>query len=69
MTQIFSHLPLLSHIEQLKIYEDPDADFLFYNSDPSQWMELFRLFIALQGLRVSKTLVPLILPTLRGSPG
>jgi len=73
MTQIFSqHLPLLSHVEQLKIHEDPAVDFMWdYDSDvdPSQWLELFRLFVALQSLHVSKRLVPPILPTLRGPTG
>ena len=57
MTQIFSQqLPLLSHVEQLEICElpwripewkdDPDMD-------PSQWLELFRLFVAAQSLHVS----------------
>ena len=73
MTRIFSrHLPLLSHVEELKISEDPAVDFMWdYKLDvtPSQWLELFRLFIALQSLHVSKKLVPPILPTLRGPTG
>ena len=61
MTQIFSEqLPLLSHVEQLKISagfstipawrDDPDMDF-------SQWLELFRLFVAVHSLYVPKRLV------------
>jgi hypothetical protein len=61
MTQIFSQqLPLLSHVEQLEISEllsmipawrdDPDMD-------SSQWLELFRLFVAAQNLYVSESLV------------
>jgi hypothetical protein len=61
MTQIFSQqLPLLSHVEQLKIREplpmgpawrdDPDMD-------SSQWLELLRLFVAAQSLFVSERLV------------
>ena len=61
MTQIFSQqLPLLSHVEQLEIGEslsswgnlkdDPDMD-------PSQWLELFRLFVAAQSLYISEELL------------
>ena len=61
MTQIFSQqLPFLSHVEQLEISElswripewkdDPDMD-------SSQWLELFRLFVAAQSLYISKKLV------------
>jgi hypothetical protein len=63
MTQIFSQqLPLLSHVEQLEIRESSssrgelewkdDSDM-----DPSQWLELFRLFVAAQSLRMSGKLV------------
>src|SRR6267142_179140 len=61
MVQIFGQqLPLLSHVEQIKISQDnqeniewidnPDMDF-------SLWLELFHLFIALQGFYVSAKLV------------
>jgi len=56
MTQIFSQqLPLLSHVEQLRFSsfgwkEVPDMD-------SSQWLELFRLFVAAQSLHVSEGLV------------
>ena len=63
MTQIFSQqLALLSHVEHFEIREpdyslhrigwedDPDMD-------PSQWLELFRLLIAVQSLYVSERLV------------
>ena len=57
MTQIFSQqLPLLSHVEQLVIWgtiewkDDPDVD-------SSQWLELFRLFVAVQNLHVFERLV------------
>jgi hypothetical protein len=70
MTQIFSlHLPVLSHVELLKIRDDPAVDFRWdYDSDmdPSQWLELFHLLIALQSLHVSKRLVPPIASTLQG---
>ena len=59
MTQIFSQqLPLLSLVEQLKICQSPlglewkdDPDM-----DPSQWLELFCLFVAAQSLHVSERL-------------
>jgi len=61
MTQIFDQqLALLHHVERLEICElpgripewrdDPDMD-------PSQWLELFRLFVTAQGLHVSEGLV------------
>jgi len=57
ITQVFSQqLPLLSHVEQLELrgnlkwQDDPDMD-------SSQWLELFRLFVAAQSLHVSKRLV------------
>jgi len=60
MAQIFSQqLPLLPHVEQLEIRQsrsgsgwkdDPDMD-------SSQWLELFRLFVAAQSLHVSEELV------------
>ena len=62
ITQVFDQqLPLLSCVERLTIRErrwphikwkdDPDMD-------PSQWLELFRLFIFARNLHVSKGLVP-----------
>jgi hypothetical protein len=63
MTEIFGQqLPLLSLVEQLEICEafsswgewewkdDPDMD-------SSQWLELFRLFVAAQSLHISEKLV------------
>ena len=57
ITQIFSEqLPLLSHVEQLELskdlesQDDPDTD-------SSQWLELFHLFVAAQTLYISKILV------------
>jgi hypothetical protein len=61
MTQIFGQqLSLLSHVEQLEISDlywrypwwkdDPDMD-------SSQWLELFRLFVAAQSLHISAKLV------------
>ena len=66
MTQIFSQqLPLLFHVEELEIREsylrwknDPDME-------PSQWLELFHLFISVQSLYVSESLVPPVAAALR----
>lgn len=61
-TQIFSRqLSLLSHVEQLEIREDSEARFVWRydpDRDPSQWLGLFHLFIAVQSLYVSNRLVP-----------
>ena len=60
MTQIFSEqLPLLSRVEQLTISEPPWGSF-GWKEDPdmdSSWLELFRLFVAVQSLHVSEGLV------------
>ena len=60
MTQIFGQqLPFLSHVEQLEIWHFPwetewkgDPD-----TDSSRWVELFRLFVAVQSLHISERLV------------
>ena len=63
MTQIFSQqLPLLSLVEQLEICEPPSSrGESEWKDDPdmdlSQWLELFRLFVAAQSLYVSVRLV------------
>ena len=62
MTQIFNEqLPLLSHVEQLEFLEFTGGENLEWKDDPdmdsSQWLELFRLFVAAQSLHVSKILV------------
>jgi hypothetical protein len=61
VTQIFSQqLPLLSHVEQLKISESTWEGLVWKDDldmDPSQWLELFRLFVATQSLIVSERLV------------
>ena len=73
MTQVFDQqLPLRSHVEQLKICElpgripewrdDPDMD-------SSQWLELFRLFVAAQSLHVSKGLVSSVARALQDLTG
>ena len=61
MTQIFSQqLPLLSHVEQLELCESRRGD-LEWKDDPdmdsAQWLELFRLFVAVQSLYVTEGLV------------
>ena len=61
--QIFGQqlLPLLSHVEQLEISQDCQANIEWIDNpdmDSSLWLELFHLFIAVQDLRVSEKLVP-----------
>jgi hypothetical protein len=75
MTQILTQqLRLLSHVEQLEICEpdysisriewedDPDMD-------PSQWLELFRLLIAVHTLHVSERLVHRVAAALKELTG
>jgi hypothetical protein len=77
MTQILSQqLPRLSHVERFQIREsrfrsgdvrigwedDPDMDSL-------QWLELFRLLIAVQSLHVSERLVHRVAAALKGLTG
>jgi hypothetical protein len=72
MTQIFGQqLPLLSNIEHFEICEadprigwedDPDMD-------PSQWLELFQLLIAVQSLCVSERLVHRVAAALKELTG
>jgi len=61
MAQIFSQqLPLLSHVEQLTISEFRLGSFEWKevpDMDSSQWLELFRLFVAARSLHVSEGLV------------
>jgi len=61
ITRIFSQqLPLLSHVEQLELREFRWGN-LEWKDDPgiysSEWLELFRLFVAAQSLHVSERLV------------
>ena len=67
IVQIFSQqLPLLSHVEQLRISEFPWESFEWKDDpDSSQWLELFRLLIAAQSLHVSKALVSPVTGALR----
>ena len=61
MVQIFGpQLPLLSHVEQLEITQHRQSNIEWTDDpdlDPSLWLELFHLFIALQSLYVSAELV------------
>jgi hypothetical protein len=62
ISQIFGEqLPLLSHVEQLELCENPATARTTWNTDPdmdsSLWLELFRLFTSVQGLYISDTLV------------
>jgi len=72
MTQIFNHqLPLLFLVEQLEIWQSPLG--LEWKDDPdmdsSQWLELFRLFVAAQSLHVSERLVSLVARALQDLTG
>lgn len=69
MMQIFNQqLPLLFHVEELEIRE-PRFTPLRWKNDPdmgpSQWLELFHLFISVQSLYVSESLVPPVAAALR----
>jgi len=62
ITEISSQqLPLLSYVEQLELREFLWGGDLGWQDDPdmdsSQWLELFRLFVAVQSLHVSEGLV------------
>jgi hypothetical protein len=73
MVQIFGQqLPLLSHVEQLEIIQSTRANIEWIDNpdmDPSLWLELFRLFIAVHSLRVSDKLVPPIAASLQELTG
>ena len=71
MTQILSQQsPLLSHVQELKIDVD-EAQWVnhvwqtFSDPGPSEWLELLRLFIAVQSLYVSIRGMPLIMSALQ----
>ena len=73
MTQIFSEqLPFLSHVEQLELRELRGGE-LEWKDDPdmdsSQWLELFRLFVAAQSLHVSERLVSSVARALQDITG
>jgi len=61
MVQIFGHqLPLLSHVEQLEIFQHSQENIEWTDNpdmDTSLWLEASRLFIAVQSLYVSAKLV------------
>ena len=72
MAQVLSQqLPLLSHMEQLELSEDPRDTGWKDDSDmnSSLWLELFHPFIAVQSLYVSKILVPPVTATLKELTG
>ncbi|KAH9985806.1 hypothetical protein BJV74DRAFT_846353 [Russula compacta] len=57
--------PFLSHVERLGLHGQPNT----INMDPSQWLELFHPFIAVQSLHVSMHIMPLIAPALQELTG
>jgi hypothetical protein len=84
MTQILSQqLPVLSHVERFEIREPlfPLGDPCFRlddiripreddpDMDPSQWLELFRLLVAVQSLFVSERLVHRVAAALKELTG
>jgi hypothetical protein len=73
MVQVFGQqLPLLSHVEQLEIIQNRHANIEWIDNpdmDPSLWLELFHLFIAVQSLRISEKLVPPVAATLQEFTG
>ena len=77
MTQILSQqLPLLSPVEHFEICEPqfPSSDVRIGweddpDMDPSQWLELFRLLIAVQSLYVSERLVHRVAAALKELTG
>ena len=62
IVQIFGQqLPLLSHVERLEVSQSRQPNIERTDNpdmDSSLWLELFRLFISVQSLRVSEKLVP-----------
>jgi hypothetical protein len=73
MMQVFGQqLPLLSHVEQLEIIQSPLENIEWIDNpdmDPSLWLELFHLFIAVQTLHVSEKLVPPVAAALQELTG
>jgi hypothetical protein len=69
ITQIFSQqLPVFSHVEQLELQEYFGSEGWkdVQDMDSSQWLQLFRLFVAAQTLYVSKRLVFPVATALQG---
>jgi hypothetical protein len=73
MTQILGQqLPLLSHVEELEIFQSPHANIEWMDNpdmNPSLWLDLFHLFITLQSLYVSEKLVPTVAAALQELTG
>jgi hypothetical protein len=69
MTQILGQqMPLLSHVEELEICQSPNAKIEWMDNpgiNPSLWLDLFDLFVALQSLYVSEKLVPTVAAALQ----
>jgi len=70
---VCSHLsPFFSHIERLDLvpgpsysHFDPQSENSALATEPTQFLELFRPFAAIQSLYVSERLVPFVIPALR----
>jgi hypothetical protein len=73
MVQIFGQqLHLLSHVEQLEIIQSTSATIEWIDNpdmDPSLWLELLHLFIAVQSLGVSEKLAPPVTAALQELTG
>ena len=75
MTQILSQQSsLLSHLDHFQICEPPNSHHRIGweddpDMDPSQWLELFHLLIAVQSLFVSERLVHCVTAALRELTG
>jgi hypothetical protein len=65
--------PILSHLEHLELHEISGSSRMNWeyesDMDSAQWLEVFRRFIAVQRLYVSKRLVPPVAATLREFTG
>jgi len=71
VTQVCRELsPYLSFVEKLDVMPFLTTLPTFQNDmDSKQWLELFHSFIAVQSLRVTKDLVPLVSPALQDLTG
>jgi len=71
MTQVCRELsPYLSFVERLDMMPSSGTSLALQDDmDSTQWLELFHPFIAVQSLRVTKKLVPLVAPALQGLTG
>jgi hypothetical protein len=71
LAHVCHHLSPLSGAEQLTICTlDPNTSLNWENDmDPSQWLDLFHPFIAVQNVYVSKELVPFVTAALQELTG